>query len=312
MDVSVIIVNWNTKKHLRVCLESLYSQTEGIEFEVIVVDNGSDDGSTEIVKNEFPEVVLIPNSENKGYAAANNQGIAIAKGRHILLLNSDTLVLDNVVDKVVKFADKHDKVAVVGCRILNPDKSLQPSCFMFPSILNLFLSSFYLYHLFPNNKFFGRERLSWWDWRECREVDVVAGCFMLVKREAIEQVGMMDDCYFMYFEESDWCYRFKKAGWKILFTPGAEIIHLGGASTRQASSEMLLQYTKSMLLFFKKHTGKLSYRLACVLLALYFSMRAPYWLGRAICLRNNRSINIQRAKSYTAGAFKALLGVQTL
>jgi GT2 family glycosyltransferase len=141
MDVTIIIVNWNTEKYLRDCLKSLYFQTAGVDFEVIVIDNASSDNSTDMVNNEFPGVVLIKNSENKGFAAANNQGIAITKGRYILLINSDTLIQDNAIEKVVKFSDSYDKAAVVACKILNPDKSLQPNCFMFPSILNLFLYS---------------------------------------------------------------------------------------------------------------------------------------------------------------------------
>ena len=311
MDVTIIIVNWNTEKCLRDCLESLYFQTAGVDFEVIVIDNASSDNSTDMVNNEFPGVVLIQNSENKGFAAANNQGIAIAKGRYILLINSDTLIQDNAIEKVVKFSDSYDKAAVVACKILNPDKSLQPNCFMFPSILNLFLSTFYLCHLFPQNRFFGRERMSWWDWRDCREVDVITGCFMFVRREAINQVGMMDDSYFMYFEETDWCYRFKKAGWKILFTPDAEIVHLGGGSSKQVRSEMFQQHIRSMLLFFKKHTGGRSYRLACVLLALCFFLRVPFWLAKAIFSINARRANTKKAKDYATGAFMAMLGVRS-
>ena len=157
MDISVVIVNWNTESILRDCLKSVYEQSKDISFEVIVIDNASTDGSVDMVKNNFSKVILIENKKNKGFAAANNQGIAKAKGRYILLLNSDTVILDNAIKKTVSFVDTHPAAAVTGCRVLNPDRSLQPTCFMFPSVLNLLLSTSYLYKLFPKNKFFGRD-----------------------------------------------------------------------------------------------------------------------------------------------------------
>jgi GT2 family glycosyltransferase len=206
-EVSVVVVNWNTQDILRDCLKSIYEQAGEIDLEVIVIDNASTDGSVEMVKKDFPQVTLIENSQNRGFAAANNQGIDISKGRYVLLLNSDTVVLDNAIAKTVAFADSHPKAAIVGCRVLNPDQTLQPTCFMFPSILNMLLSSTYLYKIFPKSKFFGREQMTWWDRSDVREVDVVTGCFMLIRRKAIQQVGTMDEQFFMYGEETDWCYR---------------------------------------------------------------------------------------------------------
>ena len=217
IDVSTIIVNWNTCNITCDCLKSVFEQTKELSFEVIVVDNASSDGSVEMIRHDFPQVNLIENSENKGFAAANNQGMAIANGCYVLLLNSDTIILDNAISKTISFADAHPEAAVTGCRVLNPDRSLQPTCFMFPSILNMLFESSYLYKLFPRSKFFGRERMTWWDRSDVREVDVVTGCFMLVRREAIEQVGIMDERFFVYGEETDWCYRFKRASWKPHF-----------------------------------------------------------------------------------------------
>jgi GT2 family glycosyltransferase len=311
LDVSTVIVNWNTCGILRDCLASLYANTANITFKVIVVDNASSDGSVDMIKSEFPQVELIVNAENRGFAAANNQAIAVGKGRYVLLLNSDTVVLDGALDKIVAFADSHPEAGIVTCRALNKDRTLQPTCFMFPSVLNMFLWAICLARLFPTSRFFGRERMTWWDRNDVREVDVATGCFMLVRREAMDQIGLLDERFFMYGEETDWCYRFRKAGWKILFTPDAEIIHLGGASTGQVRMEMALEYVASISLFFKKHTSRLSYRLACLLLALCFSLRALYWLAKGIFSKNTRSANIQKAKNYTIGAFKGLLGVRT-
>jgi GT2 family glycosyltransferase len=312
MDTSIIIVSWNTRTLLEDSLKSIYKQTQDVTFEVIVIDNASTDGSAEMIKKNFPQAMLIENSENRGFAAANNQGIAISKGRYVLLLNSDTIVLDNAIEKTLSFADAHPESAVVSCRVLNPDRTLQPTCFMFPSILNMLLSSTYLYKLFPKSKFFGRERMTWWNRNDIREVDVVTGCFMLIRLKAIQQVGTMDEQFFMYAEETDWCYRFKKANWKVMFTPVGEIIHLGGQSSRQKKAQMILQLRSSILLFIKKHKSSLVYTIACVLVALFFFLRVPYWLVKSIFSRSSKSNDILIARTYLAGAGKALLGAEKL
>ncbi len=281
MDVSIIIVSWNTKHITCDCLKSVYEQTSNIDFEVIVIDNNSSDGSVDLIKAKFPEVILLANKENRGFASANNQGMAVARGRYVLLLNSDTIILDNAITKTVAFADAQQQAGVVGCRVLNRDKTLQPSCFMFPSVLNMTLWVTYLFKLFPRSRFFGRERMTWWSRDDVREVDVLTGCFMLVRCKAIEEVGPMDEQFFMYFEETDWCYRFKKAGWKIMFTPCGQIIHLGGASSKQTRAPMVKQWRKSMLLFYKKHKSMLEYLSAYSLIMLFFLTRVPYrWLRR--------------------------------
>jgi len=308
MDVSVIIVNWNTKDILRDCLKSVCRQTTNIDYEIIVVDNASTDGSSELVKKRFPQVILLENCENIGFAAANNRGLSIAKGRYVLMLNSDTIMLENTIEKVSEFADGHPNAAVVGCRVLNVDQTLQSTCFMFPSLLNMLLETFYLNKLFPKNRLFGREMMSWWKRDDVREVDVVTGCFMLVRREAVEQVGVMDEQFFVYAEETDWCYRFKKAGWKSIFTPCAEIIHLGGASSSQRKPEMVLQLRGSILLFLKKHKGFWIHTLACLLVALFFLLRIPYWLAMAIIAGNDRDNHFQTVRTYLKGVLKALRG----
>jgi len=307
VEVSIIIVNWNTQDILRNCLQSIYEQAGGVHFEVIVIDNASTDSSAAIVKKDFPQVILIENSENRGFAAANNQGISIAKSRYILLLNSDMVILDKAIEKTVSFADAHPEAAVTGCRVLNPDQTLQPTCFMFPSILNMLLSSTYLYKLFPKSRFFGRERMTWWNSDRDREVDVLKGCFMLVRREAIEQVGMMDERFFMYGEETDWCYRFKQTGWKVMFTPAGEIIHLGGQSTGQISEKMLIELRLSILKFIQKHHGWLKYKVACFLTIMFFAIRIPVWLAIAMVNGRRRKRALDRSRVYLTGMRRVLL-----
>ena len=277
VDVSIILVNWNTRELLYDCIKSVYRNMNDLKFEIIVVDNASSDDSVEMLVSEFSDVKVIANSVNCGFAAANNQGMSASKGRYILLLNSDTIILDNCIDRVVAFADSHKDAAVVGCRVLNPDMTLQQNCFMFPSVLNMLLSSSYLYKLFPKSRFFGREKMTWWNRGDVREVDVVTGCFMLIRRRAIEQAGMMDARFFMYGEESDLCYRFKQSGWKIMFTPAGTIIHLGGQSSRSVKAEMLIELRLSILKFINKHHGWLKYKTACLLTLLFFAIRIPIW-----------------------------------
>lgn len=307
MDVSIIIVAWNVRQLLYDCLKSVYDQTKGVDFEVIYVDNASEDGSVEVVREEFPEVRIIENGENKGFIKANNQGIEVAEGRYVLLLNSDTVVLDNAIGKTVKFADANPQAAVVGCKVLNPDRTLQRTCFMYPSILNMFLSATYLYKVFPKSKFFGREYMTWWDLNDVREVQTVAGCFSLVRMEAISQVGPMDEVYFVYGDDPDWCYRFSNHGWKVMFTPGAQIIHYGGQNTKQIAREFRWQLEGSRLIFVKLHQSELKFQAARLLTALFLLLRIPYHLGVGLFDRTKRKPSFETARTYWLGAYYCLV-----
>ncbi len=282
LDVSVIIVNWNTKDLLRNCIKSICREAGNISYEVVVVDNASSDGSAEMVKDEFPQVRLLGEQCNRGYAGAINDGIAVAEGRYVLVLNSDTLICDSAIEKTVRCADKHPEAAVVGCQVRESSNNVQMTCFRFPSFLNLFLDTLGLNKIFPRNAFFGREQILWWPRDSERQVDVVSGMYMLVRREAIEQVGPMDESYFLYFEETDWCYRFSKAGWTMLFWPGARIIHVGGGShsTDQNAVEAYAQFQKSRLLFFKKRYNRFVYSLVWLLVITHTLLRYLYWTMR--------------------------------
>lgn len=310
LDVSIIIPNYNTRDILRDCLVSLYKFPATVSFEVITVDNGSNDGSTEMVKSEFEQVILIERKVNIGYAGACNLGIKNSKGRYLLILNSDTLALDGSIDKMVYFADQNPQGAVFGCRILNTDMTLQSTCFMYPSILNMFLASTYLYKLFPKNKFFGRQAMSWWNRDDVREVDAVTGCCMLVRKEAIDDVGMMDESFFMYAEETDWCYRFKKAGWKIMFTPTADIIHLGGQSTRHIRGDMLVIEKLSVLEFIRKHHNWTYHKIACFFVILFYALRIPIWFF-AVLITNSGNARLKYT-SYIKGIKQVFTAAEKL
>jgi len=302
VDVSVIIVAWNVRQLLHDCLKSVYEKTRDVDFEVIYVDNASEDGSVEMVKEQFGEVRIIENDENKGFIKANNQGIEVAQGRYVLLLNSDTILLDNAIAKTVRFADANPDAAVFGCKVLNPDRTIQRTCFMYPSVLNMFLAATYLYKIFPKSRFFGREHMTWWGFDEARQVETICGCFSLVRKEAIDQVGLMDERYFVYGDDPDWCYRFKKAAWKVMFTPDGRIIHYGGQTTSQKARAFRLQLEGSKLIFMKLHRSKAAFPFACLMAALFFFLRVPYWLTVGLLRRKEGRRSIEHAVTYLIGS----------
>lgn len=280
LDVSIIVVNWNTKNLLNQCLKSIYEQAGNITCEIIVVDNNSSDGSAEMVASQYPQVRLIANHDNRGYAAGVNQGIKVSRGRYALVLNSDIIICEQAIAKTVRFADQHVEAAVIGPQVWKDQKEIQNTCFSNPGLVNLMLHSFGLAKLFKHNHFFGREMMLWWDRRSQRQVDVVSGMFLLVRREAIEQVGLMDESYFLYYEETDWCYRFAKSGWKMLFWPGAKIIHLDGGShsSNQIALKSYVQKHKSMLIFFHKHYGRAICKATKILLVFDATVRYCFFM----------------------------------
>jgi GT2 family glycosyltransferase len=258
--VSIVIVNWNTCDLLRGCLTSVQAQTTQPR-EIIVVDNASSDGSPAMVGAEFPEVVLIANPDNRGFAAANNQGLQVARGKNLLLLNPDTVVLDHAIDRMLAWLADHPDVGCVGCQVLEGPATIQLTCFADPGLVNQTLVELGLMRLARWIPFTGRPWYVGWDRRSARDVDVVSGMFMLVPRRVVEKVGLLDEAFFIYAEEADWCRRIRKAGWRCVFAPEAQIIHLDGGSksTVQIRSRMYVQMQKSHLFYLRKHGGPLAH-----------------------------------------------------
>lgn len=312
MDISVIIVNWNTKALLHDCLVSILEQAGDVDYEIIVVDNCSSDGSQEMVKVDFLQATLIENGENRGYAAGCNSGIRIAKGKYVLILNSDILICDSAIKKTFEYAEIHSEAAVIGCQVRKNFDNPQMTCFRFPSLLNLFLRVTGLAAIFKNNRFFGREDMRWWQRDTDCEIDVVSGMFMLVRQKAIEEIGLMDEDYFMYCEETDWCYRFKQAGWKMMFWPGAYVIHLdgGGHSNKTDNLKLRIQMQKSILMFYEKHYGTLSYYIARLLLVIYFGLKyiglTLLSLGRRLAGKNVICESTEKEKRWSVLKYLAL------
>jgi GT2 family glycosyltransferase len=250
-DVSIVIVSWNTRDILRDCLQSIIRETRR-PYEVIVVDNTSSDGSAAMIEAKYPQVVLIANNENVGFAAAVNQGIKVATGRYLLILNPDTVILEHAIDKMIGWCDDHPDVGCAGCQVLATDGSIQPSCFSDPNPLNLFMVETGLHRLLP--RYHTHEYVGW-DRRSEKDVDVVAGMFMIIPRGVLDKVGLMDESYFIYVEEADLCRRIRQTGLRCVFTPIAQVIHHGGRSTRQLQRLMHVRMQKSTLIYMKKYYG---------------------------------------------------------
>jgi GT2 family glycosyltransferase len=258
-DLSVIIVSWNTKEYLLRCLKSVFQSRRSRSWEVIVVDNGSQDGSAKEAKRHFPEIHLIANEKNLGFAKATNQGIRRASGRCLLLLNPDTEVREGAIERLVSFMGDVPDVGIAGAQLLNGDGSRQNSIANFPSLATELLNKSLLRRLFPE-KFPGKER----DYSGPIEVDSVIGACLIVRREAMKQVGILDEGYFLFLEETDWCYRMKKAGWKVYHVPQAEVVHFQGRGAEAKKREAKVEYYHSRYRFFQKNRGKLQWFLLLI------------------------------------------------
>jgi hypothetical protein len=251
MKLSIIIVNYNGKDLTLDCLESIYSRLDNIDFEIIVVDNASKDMSIEAIIEQFPQVAVIRNNENLGFSKANNQGIKIAKGEYVLLLNNDTLLQDGDFNNLISYMDNNDDVGILGCRINNPDGSLQLSCYKFPSMWEMFTHYSSLTRLFPNSRLFGDYRN--WEHNSVREVDFVIGAFFLVKKALFDGIGLLDEDFFLNAEESEYCLRAKKADYKTAFHPGYTIIHIGGATKKNMVKKDIISHIRGTELLIRKH-----------------------------------------------------------
>lgn len=250
MDLSVIIVNWNTKDLLVNCLQSLVDSLTTTSREIYVVDNGSTDGSQSAVKSCFSEVKLIENGRNLGFARANNMALREAKGRFLLLLNSDTIVPRGAIEGLMQTMESDPFIGIGGLQLLNEDGSLQNSIYSFPSLVTELTNKSLLRRLFPA-KYPGKEQ----NISKPVQVDGIIGSCMLVRREAMEQVGLLDEDYFFFFEETDWCLRMRKAGWKVVFDPAYSIWHLQGRSASTVNVRARIEYWRSRYTYFAKHFG---------------------------------------------------------
>jgi GT2 family glycosyltransferase len=267
VDLSVVVVSYNTRELLWACLASVVANLgqhrlpdgQILSDELWVVDNASTDGSTEMVAREFPGAKLIANDENRGFAAANNMALQQSTGRYVLLLNPDTIVLDDALSRLVTFMDHHERVGAAGVKLLNPDRTLQHSCFRFPTLPMAFLDFFPLHHRLLDSRVNGRYPRQLYAGAPF-PIDHPLGACFIVRRSASEQVGWLDESFFMYSEEVDWCIRLKRHGWEVYCVPEAQVIHYGAQSTQQVRGPMLVELYRSRYLYARKHHRRL-YRL---------------------------------------------------
>ncbi len=287
-DCSLVIVSWNARRYLLDCLHSVAETASGLPTETVVVDNASSDGSAEAVRAAFPSVRVIENLENLGFARANNIGIRAAVGRYVCLVNSDVLLLDGCLERLVALMDTHPEVGLAGPRIRNADHTLQPSARCFPCIRNSLCETFGLHAFARHVPLLRGQFMTWWPHDTERQVEVLSGCFWMIRREALEQVGLLDEGFFIYGEDVDWCLRLRRCGWRAMLVPAAEAVHFGGASSANAPVRFTIAMQKARLRYWRKHHGRGGAAFCWGNMLVYHSLRVLL-RGCELVLRGGRS-----------------------
>lgn len=270
LELSILIVTYNSRRHVRDCLESIQQTAGDIQYEVIVVDNASQDGTPDILRNEFPDTRLIANPENSGFARSINQGIAQSQGSYILLLNPDTTVLPKTLANLLNEMKESPETGLLGCRLLNADGSIQQS-FGYEVTIGSEITRKFFFNLWENHRFAPVGWILQSLHSRKREVDWVKGACMLARRQALSDVKLLDENFFMYLEDADLCQRIRQSDGQVRYTPEAEVIHFGGGSVRSNREQCALEYRRSQLHYFKKHLGENS--LKALKMYLGFKMR---------------------------------------
>ena len=275
--LSIVIVSWNTRDYLDACLTSIRDAPDEVTREVIVVDNASEDGTAAMVAEAHPGVTLLANDANLGYAAGNNQGIKLASGEHLLLLNPDIVVHEGALDTLVSLLARRPEAGAVAPRLILPDGSVQASCRSFPTPDVVLYEALGLSRLFPRSRKFGKYRMTWWDYDDERPVDQPMASAFLIRGEALEQVKGLDEQFPIFFNDVDLCKRLWDIDWEVWYTPEASMDHVGGASTGQVRRRMLIESHRSFVRFYEVHyrgqMGKWKYRSTISLLNLGFLVR---------------------------------------
>ncbi len=289
MDISVIIVNWNAKKLLLECIESVLRDTEKMESEIIVVDNASIDNSVEAVKSKYFQVKIIENKENLGFAKANNIGIRLSKGKYVCLVNSDILVQNRCFQKMFNFMESNHDVGILGPKLLNTDLSSQSSCKKFPTIWNNLTRALFLHRLFPKSSFFSAEEMYYFNHDKRISVDALAGAFLMIRREPLFEIGLLDEDYFIYAEDIDLCKKFNKLNWKVIFYPQAVCIHHDGGSSQQAPMRFYIEMAKAKYKYWQKHNGIIRSIVFRLMFIFQNVLRITLQFMQYLFLKNNRN-----------------------
>ena len=286
MELSIIIVNYNVKHFLEQCLKSVYKALNGIEAEIIVVDNNSVDGSLNLIREKFNEVILVSNKKNSGFSVANNQGIKMAKGNNILLLNPDTIVQEDTFIKCLEFLDNHKDAGALGVKMYDGNGRFLPESKRgLPTPIVAFYKIFGLAYLFPQSKVFGSYHLGFLSKNKDHKVDILSGAFMMIKKEVLEKVGLLDEAFFMYGEDIDLSYRIKKAGYENYYFSQTNIIHYKGESTKKSSINYVFVFYRAMVIFAEKHFSKQNVKTFSNLINIAIYLRASIALTQRILKR---------------------------
>ncbi len=297
MDVSFLVVSWKVRDLVRRALVSILADTSDIESEIILVDNASQDGTVEMVRAQFPDVRVIANAENCGFTRANNQALAVARGRYLFLLNPDAELVPGATRALLDYAEANPRAGIVGPQLLYPDRSVQPSRRRFPTFTTALLESTRLQQWFPRNRWLTRYYLRNTSDDAVQEVDWITGAAMFVRREVYIEVGGFDEGFFMYSEELDWCYRAKQESWRVVYFPRAQVIHHEGKSSEQVAAARDIYFHSSKIRFFRKHHGPSQAALLRVFLLSMFAFQlveeGAKWL-----VGHKRSLRRARIKAY--------------
>ena len=294
VDVSIIIVNLNTRDLLRACLRSVFSETSTISYEVIVIDNASSDGSVEMVRTEFPAVRLFANTTNEGFARPNNEGMARATGKYLFLLNSDTLVKPNAIATLASFLDAHADVGACGPMLLYPDGTLQYSVKGFPTVWTHCCDMLLLDKVFPRTRMFGRGEMKYFAYTETHSVDHVMAAAFMVRREVLSSAGMFDERFRIYYNDMDWCFRIIRQGWKIYYVHDAQVVHYLGQTVNALNTQFdyFEELYDNVIFFYQKHYGRASVIAYKLLLVAGFLLRTPAWGIYRVLKPSPRSVHM--------------------
>lgn len=295
IDLSIILVSWNTRKLLAQCLDAIPGSVKNLAVETIVVDNASQDGSAEMVRHDYPQVRLIASEQNLGFASGNNLALPTCRGRHILLLNTDTIPQPGALAEMVTYMDAQPQVGITGAHLLNSDGSFQFSVADFITVagesLQLLGLATRLYGpQFPSHKPVASLEPQAGDW--------VLGACLMIRRETFEQIGPLDEGYFMYTEETDWCYRAKQAGWQVVYLPTAYVVHLGGQSAANQPTAKRNQLYASKVRFFRKHYGPMAAFLFSVVIWSTSIFKMGYWFLISLLNRERRLVARNNVRAY--------------
>jgi len=278
MIISIIIVNFNAGELIFACIESIINNNTLKEYEIIVVDNDSTDHSVQIIKENFPEVKVIETGKNLGFSAGNNIGFKAATGDYILVLNPDTLVINNAIEKCVTYLKSHPEVGMLGCKVLSETGERQSTLMKFLRLQDILINIFIPYKWICNNQWLGKRHYEDLDHNHSYDVEVIVGCFMMLPRTLLNQVGGFDEDFFMYVEEVEWCWRVYQTGKKIRYYPDSQIIHYGGGCSSSLSHRKTLLMAKGTLMFFEKTRGNLISVLANLLMIIRDLPRMILWM----------------------------------